>query len=359
MQTIPLAKLQEMFASLRAQTAAIDGEMLWSYYFTAPTPEALQPMATQLAERGCTISGMFKAKEEEVYVLQSRRVETHTPESLFALNGEFEALAGQFEGIQYDGMDVNHAHGGGCCGGGGGGCGCHGEAEAEEEHECCGGGGGGCGCHDEAEAEEEHECCGGGGDDCACRGEAEKAEAGHGCCGGHHHHDEADKADKADEDECCGGGHGEGCCGRHVHKEGEAIENPQILSAIQRIGQDRSPDAQQELTMALQRGLYLVPVFSGAQESEDEAVQVLVCSDEKGDEYLPLFTDEPQLKGWTQEKVQAMVLTAPEAWDFILSQAQCSGGVINPGGESLPLSREMVGLLKKMIDDHEQAAATV
>lgn len=304
METITLQQLKNMFAGLHDETDwNLDGEMLWGYYFTAASPKALEAASGALEKRGFDVADLFKGEDEASYVLQVRRVETHTPESLFALNGQLEEVAAGFEGVEYDGMDVNplDAGDGGECGG------CHCEEETV----------GGCGDCDEECGDDghggDHECCGDGGED-------------HGC----------------------------GCGSRHVHPEGRPIANPELIDAIDAIKGDQSEPAQYALTLALQRGLYLVPVFRGgpdAQSPDDESLQVLVCSDESGAEFLPLFTDEAALKAWTREKVSAMVLTAPEAWEFILEQPSCAGGVINPGDRALPLNREMVGILKKMIDD--------
>lgn len=291
METISLQQLQTMFKELGSETGwQLDGEMLWTYYFTAATPEALESVVDALESYEFEVDEIFENEEEPGYILEIGRIEKHTPESLFALNAELEAIASKFEGVEYDGMEVNPASG-----------------EDEEE--------------------------------CECEGKCENCEC-------------EENEDKPQEKGCCGGGGG-GC---HCRTEGQPIENPEILTAIETISKDQSESAQYGLTLALERGLYLVPVFSGrldGESSEDESIQVLVCTDEKGDEYLPLFTDESALKTWTAEKVSAMVLTAPEAWDFILSQPECSGGVINPGGVALPLNREMVTLLKKMIDDAE------
>jgi len=280
METITLQQLQEMFAGLRSETDwNIDGEMLWGYYFTAPAPEVLESVAETLSERDYDISEIFESDDEPIFILQAERLEKHTPESLFALNAELEALAAKFEGVEYDGMDVNPADG---------------------EDECCGG------CEDcDCEDEEEHECR---------------------------------------------------CGSKKCHSESEPIENPELVVAMTKIADDLSEETQHELTLQLQRGLYLVPVFtgSGAAAPEDESsMKVLVCVDENDAEFLPLFTDEAALKAWTKEAVSAMVFTAPEAWEFILSQPECSGAVVNPGNAGLPLSREMVGLLKKMIDEIE------
>ena len=141
-----------------------------------------------------------------------------------------------------------------------------------------------------------------------------------------------------------------------VDSESEPIENPELVAAIQKFASNGTEDSQYDLTLQLQRGLYLVPVYADdahAAPAEEGSLQVLVCTDEEDAEFLPLFTDEAVLKAWTKEKVSAMVLTAPEAWEFILSQPECSGAVVNPGDAGLPLSREMITLLKKMIDEIE------
>ena len=275
METITLQQLNDMFAGLRTETDwNIDGEMLWGYYFTASAPEVLESVAETLSERHFDISEIFESDDEPIFILQAERLEKHTPESLFALNAELEALAAKFEGVEYDGMDVNPADG----------CDC------DCEHD---------------EAEEEHHCC---------------------------------------------------CGSEHCHTESEPIENPELLAAIANFGKDPSEESQQDLTMELQRGLYLVPVGAESAEAamdEEGSVQVLVCTDENDAEFLPLFTDEAALKAWVPQNASAMVLTAPEAWEFILSQPECAGAVVNPGAASLPLDREMVTLLKKMIDEIE------
>ena len=276
-----------MFAGLRSESDwNIDGEMLWGYYFTAAAPEMLESVAESLSERGFDISEIFESDDEPIFILQAERLEKHTPESLFALNAELEVLASKFEGVEYDGMDVNPADG----------CDCDCDCDCE----------GGCeDCDCDHEHEEEHQC---------------------------------------------------GCGSKHCHSESEPIENPELVAAIQKFASNGTEDSQYDLTLQLQRGLYLVPVYADdahAAPAEEGSLQVLVCTDEEDAEFLPLFTDEAVLKAWTKEKVSAMVLTAPEAWEFILSQPECSGAVVNPGDAGLPLSREMITLLKKMIDEIE------
>jgi len=130
------------------------------------------------------------------------------------------------------------------------------------------------------------------------------------------------------------------------------------VSAIAALAQDPSEGSQDALTMQLQRGLYLVPIFNASLDSveteEGEEVQLLVCTDPEGAEFMPLFTDVAAMEAWTDEPVNAMALSAHEAWDFILSQPDCAGAVVNPGGLALPLNRQLVEFLKSGADQADE-----
>ncbi len=141
----------------------------------------------------------------------------------------------------------------------------------------------------------------------------------------------------------------------------EDVENPDLLEAIEAITKNPSEEAQENLTVQLQCGIYLVPVFSdedGEAEEEEsdedgEPVQLLICTDDEGAEFLPLFTDVASLEAWTDEPVGAMALNAHEVWEFVLSQPECAGAVINPGGCALPLNRKLVEFLKDVAEEVE------
>lgn len=135
----------------------------------------------------------------------------------------------------------------------------------------------------------------------------------------------------------------------------EPIENPGVLEAIAEMTKEPCVENESALTAELQCAVFLVPVF-GESEPESspeggETVQLLACTNEEGAEYLPLFTDAEALKEWTDEPVSAMVLEAAEVWEFILSQPECSGGVINPGAASFQLTRRLVEFLHAMAQD--------
>ena len=129
------------------------------------------------------------------------------------------------------------------------------------------------------------------------------------------------------------------------------VSNPELIEAIEAFEEDPSDDAREDLTDELQAGLYLVPVLNDAGgediPDEGESVQILVCTDEEEREFVPLFTDAEALKAWTSEPVSAMEFSALEAWEFVLSQPECAGAVVNPAGQAFPLDRDFVSFLRE------------
>ena len=248
METIPLEQLEKLFLDLRSETDwDIDGPMLWGYYFLSPDADKLMAAGGELAENGYTIVGIFEeeAEDEEgnevltsLNVLHVERVEGHTPESLFARNGELEALATKYDLEAYDGMDVNPVS-------------------------------------------------------------------------------EPDEFDTVDAD-----------------AEDGALENPDLLEAIDALrnaSEEQEEAALDALSAELQKAVFLVPVLGEPEAEEGSAsIQVMICVDDEGEEFVPLFTDVARLRTWSDAPVSAVAVYAEEAWNLVLSQEQCHGAVVNP-----------------------------
>ena len=104
---ISLESLEEMFASMRTTASMnVDGDLLWGYFFFDSTQQPLVAVSEELGRKGYTVVRNELTDDGSSYVLHVERVETHTPQSLYRRNAEFEALA-EAHGIHsYDGMDV-------------------------------------------------------------------------------------------------------------------------------------------------------------------------------------------------------------------------------------------------------------
>ena len=128
-----------------------------------------------------------------------------------------------------------------------------------------------------------------------------------------------------------------------------AIENPALVAAINALQEDNSEAAQQELTNQLQNAGFLLPVSGEPSEEEDDdnELQLIVCTDDEGLEFLPLFTDVASLKNWADETTSAMAIDSSEAWEYVLSAPEFAGAVINPADASIAIPRDQVEILKQ------------
>lgn len=107
---IPLAKLQALFATMRAQGRLnVDGPLRWGYFFLDPDHAKLDALAADLRAKGYRVVGVAKMNGRALYRLHVERVESLTAEALYARDIEFETLVRKFHVLSYDGMDVGPA----------------------------------------------------------------------------------------------------------------------------------------------------------------------------------------------------------------------------------------------------------
>ncbi len=127
---------------------------------------------------------------------------------------------------------------------------------------------------------------------------------------------------------------------------GGAIENPELVAAMEALQEDDSAEAQEALTAQLFDAVFLLPVSGEpSEEEDDESLQLIVCTDDDGVEFLPLFTDVGALKNWAEETTSAIAIDSSEAWEYVLNLENCAGAVINPGDASLAIPRDQVEIL--------------
>lgn len=135
------------------------------------------------------------------------------------------------------------------------------------------------------------------------------------------------------------------------------IANPGLVEAMETVqGSPDDEEAQIRLGQELEDAIFLVPVFNapeGAADGDKDAMMFMVCANDDDEEFLPLFTDLASLTEWVEEPSSAMILAADEAWEFILSEEDFSGAVINPNKQSLELDLEQIELLATPLEECE------
>lgn len=104
-----------MFESIRTQTTwDIKEDMLWGYFFVSPDKSELEKIGAELAGNGYRFVEIRQLDSDapqaaSEWLLHVERIETHTVDTLFARNTQFEGLAGRYKDVIYDGMDVGPA----------------------------------------------------------------------------------------------------------------------------------------------------------------------------------------------------------------------------------------------------------
>ena len=103
----PIDPYNEMFARMSAETDwDVSGDLLWSFFFTDEAVARLEKLAGHLQGLGYRVVEIYQRDTGTEHVLHIERVATHSPETLLALNQEFEQIAIDFEIACFDGMDV-------------------------------------------------------------------------------------------------------------------------------------------------------------------------------------------------------------------------------------------------------------
>jgi hypothetical protein len=112
---IPRAQLQTMFDQISRDTKwDLKKPLLWGYFFTHPTRDALEKAAPLLTARGYRLVDIRLGERQspsdpDTWWLHVERIEIHTVDSLDARNRDLDAFAKEHGINNYDGMDVGPA----------------------------------------------------------------------------------------------------------------------------------------------------------------------------------------------------------------------------------------------------------
>jgi hypothetical protein len=140
----------------------------------------------------------------------------------------------------------------------------------------------------------------------------------------------------------------------------QPVENPELSAALQQFVTNRDSRAEQELAQQLRRAVFLVPMLAdelriangvepGSQVMEPGSrIKLISCVDAAGAQHLPLFTDWPAIRAWTEQQVSTLVIPAAQAWEMVLGNDQYAGAVVNPGAgaHALPLTKQTIAFLR-------------
>lgn len=112
-------------------------------------------------------------------------------------------------------------------------------------------------------------------------------------------------------------------------------------------------NTQNSLGMYLNQMNYLVGIipeetapseFASSQITikKGDALKFLICSNDEREVFLPVFTDDSEIKNWYNEPINTLSVPAAWLWKFVLSQKNYAGVIINPNGIAWSINLEHI-----------------
>ncbi len=103
-------ELRQRFAVLRAANTKVDAPLEWQFVFSGNDPRRLEALSVRLVNDGYRIVSLAAAQAQSAGRLRVARVEQHTPTSLERRNRELRAIASEYSGAAYEGVEPLAAH---------------------------------------------------------------------------------------------------------------------------------------------------------------------------------------------------------------------------------------------------------
>lgn len=82
--------------------------------------------------------------------------------------------------------------------------------------------------------------------------------------------------------------------------------------------------------------------------SKYDDLNLLICSTQEREVYLPAFTSTTELQSWCKESINTISVPAAWLWKFVLSQNNFIGIVINPGSIGWTINYDHI---RSLLDD--------
>lgn len=81
-----------------------------------------------------------------------------------------------------------------------------------------------------------------------------------------------------------------------------------------------------------------------------DGLKFLICSNDDREVFLPVFTDDTEIKAWCTEPVYTLSVPAPWLWKFIINQKNYAGVLINPNSIAWAINVEHIQSLLQDIE---------
>ncbi len=134
------------------------------------------------------------------------------------------------------------------------------------------------------------------------------------------------------------------------------VENPALKAAFAKHRKERTGISADELGIALNSASFLVPIVSDEMKVTPEVggkftiekgslIKFMNCHNDRGETFLPAFTDWNELRSWAGNEADSFVMPSPELWEFVLNNSNYLGIAINPTSDAWTLLSQNIRTL--------------
>ncbi len=140
------------------------------------------------------------------------------------------------------------------------------------------------------------------------------------------------------------------------------LDNIDFYQLFETYMNDPSEANQDQLGLYLNKINYLIGFFPNSKDeytpeqttltikSQDD-LNLLICSNEDREVFLPCFISTKELRAWCKEPVYTLSVPAAWLWKFVLSQNNYKGIIFNPGSIGWSITLEHI---QSLLDDINQ-----
>lgn len=143
------------------------------------------------------------------------------------------------------------------------------------------------------------------------------------------------------------------------------IENPVLIELLNNLKAQFNADTEHEFFKELLSSKFLSPItqdsLQGCKSGEGTTIKFIHLNDEKGNSYLPVFTDWNELKKWNKtEGIKTLILSFEDYKTMILeNNSMFTGFVLNPFGHNIIFDKNLIQQAEENISKKQKSESVM
>ena len=136
----------------------------------------------------------------------------------------------------------------------------------------------------------------------------------------------------------------------------KTLKNPDLIQAFHLVQYDPTPERQGELMQEVIKARYMAAATFDPEPEKDEngnlkfsektAIRMQEVTNDKGEKYLPAFTDWKTMQKWELKEGQHVIgMSFNDYAALVLRDKDCAGFIINPMAEKIRIERAAIAAI--------------